>query len=79
MKVKDLLQVLSGVDPDANVLIAAQPTYPIEYALVGVAVRSDFCGEDDDPASGSPTDVLLVEGSFARYGSRDVWSSARTA
>jgi hypothetical protein len=33
MKVKDLLRVLSAMDPEANVVLGSQPGYPMEYAL----------------------------------------------
>ena len=77
MKVKDLLAILSDLDPEADVLLASQPNYPIEYRLGGVAVRSDFADPDDLSAGAKSNDVLLLEGSHIRYGSRDAWDRPR--
>ena len=79
MKVRDLLTMLADVDPEANVLLGTQPGYPMEYALRGVAVRSDFSGAEDTGAGARPNDVLLLEGAHLRYGTRDAWDQARTA
>ncbi len=78
MKVKDLLRILSEMDPNADVLIAAQPSHPMEYAVGGVALRSDFAGEEVERGRGNPEDVLLLEGTWLRYGWRDAWDHART-
>ncbi len=79
MKVKELIEILSTLDPEAAVVLASQPSYPMEYALRGVAVRSDFC-EDERLSSGAqPSDVLLLEGSHLRYGARAAWDQPRFA
>ncbi len=68
MRVSQLIELLSSLDPDAKVYIMSQPNYPFEVALSGVAVREDFtdCGDDDDEAGGDAEETL------ARY---DRWSA----
>jgi hypothetical protein len=77
MKVKDLLSILRDLDPEANVVLCAQPNYPIEYTLRDVAVRSDFSDPDDMTSGAQPNDVLLLEGTHLRYGSRAAWDASR--
>ncbi len=80
MKVKDVLAILADLDPEANVLLATQPSYPMESTLGGVAVRSEVSevSESDDTAAGpQPNDVLLLEGSHVRYGTRAAWDPSR--
>ena len=53
MKVGDLIELLEGMDPDADVYIMAQPSWPFEHGLSGVCQRSDFteadeCDEEDE-------------------------------
>ena len=52
MKVSDLIELLEGMDPNADVFIMTQPSWPFEHGLSGVCQRSDFtepdeCDEDD--------------------------------
>lgn len=47
MKVSDLIELLEGMDPDADVFIMAQPNWPFEHSLSGVCQRSDFTEADD--------------------------------
>lgn len=77
MKVKDLLAILRDLDPEANVVLSTQPSYPMEYALSSVAVRSDVSDRDDMTRGAQPNDVLLLEGSHLRYGSRASWDASR--
>ena len=74
MKVSQLVDILNDCDPDANVILAEQPNWPLEHALEGIAVREEF--SLDDRADGRrPNDVILLEGRQLRYGSRDAWSN----
>jgi hypothetical protein len=73
MKVKDLLAILRETDPEANVVLNTQPHYPLEHALSGVVVRSDYSDLDGPVAGSKPNDVLLLEGSQLRYGARMAW------
>jgi hypothetical protein len=81
MKVKELIEILEDMDPEATVLLASQPNWPFEYGLAGVAVRGDFeDGGGDEPTYGLGTaanDVFIVEGQQLRYGSKAAWSAAR--
>jgi hypothetical protein len=76
VKVKDLLAILSTLNPDSDIVLGTQQNYPMEATLYGVAVHSDFADVDED--DDAPPDVVLLEGSHLRYGSRDAWSVART-
>ena len=90
MKVKSLIEALRSCDPDAEVLLAFQPHWPLETALKGIAVRKEFKdgaeghgGDDEAPPAHPPrdgeaeSDVVLVQGDFLRYGSKDAWDVAR--
>jgi len=86
MKVSDLLRMLEGCDPDANVLIMSQPNWPFEYSVRGIATREDIESSDEgdegeggacDAEGTSKNDVFIVEGTQLRYGNRDAWSAAR--
>jgi hypothetical protein len=84
MKVKDLIELLEDLDPEANVLIASQPNWPFEYSVAGVAVREDV-GDDEDEGDEEKlyadgchgSDVFIVEGEQLRYGSKAVWDAAQ--
>ena len=49
MNVKQLIEILEDLDPDAEVLIVSQQHWPFENAIAGVAVREDedFPGRAD--------------------------------
>jgi len=86
MTVSELMNLLEDCDPDAEVLILNQPSYPFENSIMGVTVRSEISGEDDEdeddeaPSSREdgtrPNDVFILEGQQLRYGSRDAWAAA---
>ena len=81
MKVRDLMELLARQDPDAEVCTVTQPSWPIEYALAGVAVRRDLFDEDVEPGTERypdgtcASDVILVEGSWLRYGHGTAWKA----
>lgn len=80
MKVQALIQILSRLNPNAEVLIASQTHYPVENRVCGVSVRGDFEHVESDNrglAEDCPTDVLLVQGSFKGPGSAQAWWAAR--
>ena len=52
MKVRDLIELLEGVDPDANVFVMSQQQWPFEYGVAGVTVREEFEGGEDDEDGG---------------------------
>lgn len=78
MKVKQLIALLENVNQEANVVLVCQPNWPLEYSLSSVITRDDIL-ENDESDEGEETelsrgmsldDVLLVEGSQLRYGSK---------
>jgi hypothetical protein len=87
MKVAELIALLEEQDPEAEVLIMSQPSWPFEYAVCGLARRSEPEDVDDDetePAHGNgeasgarddraTSDVFIVEGTQLRYGSKRAW------
>jgi hypothetical protein len=80
MKVREMIGILSQLDPEATVYVVFQPGYPLEHLAAGVAVRSQLAVEgkpevivDDE----RPNDVLIVDGGFARYGDHRTWEVAR--
>jgi hypothetical protein len=81
MKVRQLVALLQGMEPDATVLLAFNRDYPFEYDVDGVAVRRD-CADLDEESSAiddgaRPGDVLLTQGEQQRYGSDVVWDVAQ--
>ena len=71
MKVKQLINFLKDFDPDADVLIAQQPSYPFEYKLKRVLARTDFEPAVPDTCHGKQVDdVLLIAGDQVRYGNK---------
>lgn len=82
MTVKELMTILEDMDPDANVYLGHQPSWPFEYSIAGVAIRETFEDEEDMGATVTdephePTDVLIVEGRQLCYGNRAMWDAAR--
>lgn len=83
MKVGELIEILKDQDPDAEVLIMSQQSWPFENAVYGVASREDLRERDDDDdepgptrEAGAPSDVFIVEGQQLRYGSKAAWRVA---
>jgi len=91
MKVSELIELLEEQDPDAEVLVMIQQSWPFECSLAGVTTREEMLradrdedgdGDDDDDdeprlARGTAkSDVFLVEGEQLRYGSKTAWSVA---
>lgn len=81
MKVRDLIDILSEQDPDAEILLMTQRSWPFEFSVTGVTCRSELEDDDEDgsdedsedaPRSRddgpSSSDVFLVEGEQLRYG-----------
>jgi hypothetical protein len=60
MKVKELIAYLEDCEPEAEVVLASQPRYPVEHTLDGVAARDGR--------------VLLLEGGWLGYGDSGAWS-----
>ena len=83
MKVAELIEILEGMDPDADVLIGSAPAWPFEYSIAGVTTREDVLAETEDEDAPvyedrtGPSDVFLLEGEQLRYGSKRMWSATR--
>ena len=83
MNVKQLIEILEDLDPDAEVLIVSQQHWPFENAIAGVAVREDVVFDDDEreepryEKGTAANDVFIVEGQQLRYGSKAAWDAAR--
>jgi hypothetical protein len=91
MKVNELIEMLQDCDPDADVILGIQPSYPFEHRLRGVVQRRDFVEYDADEeeneasdsdmyrdsfsTSGKPNDVILCEGGQIRYGSKGMFEA----
>lgn len=69
------LEEIAEDHPDAEVLLATQPSWPLQFNVRGVAVSDDFAEIPDDPcvdhnriacaeciAEQYPTTVYIVEG-----------------
>lgn len=87
MTVQELIDRLAELDPSATVLLAHQPSWPLQYELRGVASSEDIATEstcDDHTAYGCPvcevaSVVYLVEGNHPRhpYAPRAAWEVAQ--
>lgn len=88
MKVSELIEFLEDLDPDAEVFIMSQQSWPFENAVAGVAVREEMIEADEDvdhdereephyERSTAPNDVFIVEGQQVRYGSKAAWDAVR--
>jgi hypothetical protein len=88
MNVKQLIELLEDLDPDAEVLIMSQQSWPFENGIAGVAVREDVVEDDEDlddeereepryEKGAAGNDVFIVEGQQLRYGSKAAWDAAR--
>jgi len=70
MTVFELIRTLQDMDPEAEVRIAIQPSYPMTYAI-GDVVELEGVGEDSVPCPGT---VYLAEGGDGQYGNREIFS-----
>ena len=67
MTVQDLLDFLEAADPEAEVVIAHQPSHPLEARVLGACSRGDFS------EVGDPEDVVIVARESSEYSSRAAW------
>lgn len=82
--VADLIARLEELPEDAEVRIAFQPSYPLQFALRGVADSHDVADWDlDEPSPKSDEDariVWLVEGNHpsddSPYAPSAIWDAA---
>jgi hypothetical protein len=90
MKVSELIEILEEQNPDAEVLVMSQESWPFEMGIHGVTTRDEILransdGDDGDDADDDDeeladglarSDVFLVEGRQLRYGSKTAWDVA---
>ena len=76
MKVSDLIELLEGMDPHADVFIMAQPNWPFEHGLSGVCQRSDFTEADE--CDDEEDEVVEVEGLDEAPRGRDRWGASES-
>lgn len=74
MQVRELIEMLEGMDPDAEVRFASQPSWPFEYAInevveVGPPEEEEADEDEELPDLGDePVSVVyLVEGRQLGY------------
>jgi hypothetical protein len=67
MRVDDLMMELERFDPDTEIRIASQPSWPFEYTIKGVVDGNEL--ENEEYANV----VYLVEGTQLGYFIRIVW------
>jgi hypothetical protein len=91
MIVRELLDLLEDADPDATVLLAHQPGWPLQFHVLGVydaAVDEQPCRDHDivdcdDCGPGEPNPfIYIVEGDHpddTPYAPRSAWENATTA
>ena len=72
MRVRDLMTLLGEMNPDAEVKLMVQPSWPFECSLKGVAVRHQF-QEEGEVSNGEPDDVFLLQGNQLGYGNPEAW------
>lgn len=74
MKVRELLAFLQDYEPDAEVYLVTQKSWPFESDVTAARVREEVePGVKREPFH-EPTDVLIVEGRQVAYGTRKAWS-----
>jgi hypothetical protein len=52
MKVRELIEILEELDPEASVYLMSQQNWPFEVAIHGVTVREEFTESDDEDDDG---------------------------
>lgn len=84
MKVKELIEILEGMNPEAEVYTMSQKQWPFENVVKAVVERDLFeevdREEEDAKAQEDPyyrrktvDDVFIVEGKQIRYGNKEAW------
>ncbi len=81
MNVSELVEMLQGFDPDLEVRLAIQPSYPLELSIGKVTLLSeigrDGAEDDEDVEEGDAPSredyVMLLEGGHIGYGVRNAW------
>lgn len=86
MTVQELIERLQTADPDAEVLLAQQPNWPLRFTIHGVATGADLAGETECSEHGhyscdecASAVVYIVEGDQPDhpYAPVEAWAAAR--
>lgn len=73
MKVRELIEALEEYDGELEVLIAHQPSYPLEARVLRVSSLSDIDEEGELP-EGTEDTVYVVARESSGYASRRLFS-----
>ena len=79
MNVRELIERLEDLDPEATVLLAHQPSWPLQFNLQGVASSFDLaCYAEDEEYDDTESVVYLAEGDHPDhpYAPSAVWEVA---
>ena len=78
MIVRELIERLEQSDPEAEVLLAHQPGWPLRFMIAGVCDWEGVEDDDDHVAMDAPV-VYICEGQHPEgtpYAPRDAWDIA---
>jgi len=77
MTVRELMERLEELNPDAEIRLMIQRHYPLESHVYGICGGQQLKrGEDDDDDEGSESVIYIVEGQQIGYGLKRAWSAA---
>jgi hypothetical protein len=83
MNVQELIELLEDCDPETEVRLATQPSWPLAFELRGVSVPDDVGHEGDDEEDALESGVVwLVEGGHpddSPHAPSYLWDIARVA
>ena len=78
MKVRELMQLLAIQDPEAEVSLVSQWHSPVENTVAGLVSRAQILAVTGNiwrpNDCTSPSDVLITEGAWRRYGHQETWN-----
>jgi hypothetical protein len=84
LTVAELIALLEDCDPDAQVRLAHQPAWPLQFTLAGLATTDDLDatpGAEDEAGRDGPAVVWLVPGEppagVTPYAPEQLWEHAR--
>ncbi len=76
MTVEELVELLEGFDPDAEVRIASQPSAPLAYdieAVVDAGNIREVHGDDAAEIEGEPGVIYVLEGNQIGPAPKEIW------
>jgi hypothetical protein len=75
MTVSELIMELEQLDPDAEVRLACQQSWPFEYTIKGVTTASAVGKADQDVEDTMDDIIYLVEGEQLGYFTSTAWDA----